>query len=138
MCRIGLSGRLTNLIHHSFYRSASASGRSTVVAFADVTASLGDVFVFDCPFPQREVSSGSSLRSIGMSSMLSSTTVRTGVRHLMIEAPVEGGDSAISRFLFRADVVRGVAMSRQVSRPVTIDAGATAGGGFNRAAGTSN
>ena len=108
------------------------------MTFTDVTASFGDVFVFDSPLPQREVSGSSSLRTIGMSSMLSSTTVGTGVRHLVIEAPVEGGDMAIPRFLFRADIVGGVAVSRQVSGPVTIDAGTAVGGGFNGTAGASN
>ena len=129
---------MTNLIHYSLYRGASMSGRSTIMTFADVTASFGDVLIFDCPLSQREVSGSSSLRTIGMSSMLSSTTIGTGVRHLVIEAPVEGGDTAIPRFLFRTDVVRGVAVSRQVSRPVTIDAGTAVGGGFDRTAGAGN
>ena len=129
---------MTDLFHYSLYRGAGASGRSTIMAFADVTASFGDVLVFDCPLSQREVSGGPSLRAIGMSGMLSSTTVKTGIRHLVVEAPVEGGDTAVPRFLFRANVVRGVAVSRQVSRPVTIDAGAAIGGSFDRTAGASN
>ena len=42
----------------------------------------------------------------------------------MVEAPVEGGDMAIPRFLLRANIMRGVAVSGQVSWPVAIDAGA--------------
>ena len=52
VCRVGLSGRMINLIHHSLYRGTSTSGRSTIMTLADVTASFGDVFIFDCPFPQ--------------------------------------------------------------------------------------
>ena len=129
---------MTHLFHYSLYRCTSTSGRSTVMAFADVAASFGDVLVLDCPLPQQEVSGSSSLRTIGVSGMLSTTTVRTGIRHLVIEVPVEGRDTAVPRFLFRADVVRGVAVSRQVSRPVTIDAGTAIGGSLDRAAGASN
>jgi hypothetical protein len=135
---IRIGGRPAYLIHHLFYRGAGSLSRSTVVAFADVAASFGDVFIFDCPFPQREVAGSSTLRAIGVSGMFSSTTIRTGVGHVMIEAPVEGGDTAIPRFLFRADVVRGVAVSRQVSRPVTIGTGTTVGSGFDGTAGASN
>ena len=108
------------------------------MTLADVAASFGDVLIFDCSLSQREVSGRSSLCTIGMSGMLSSATIGTGVRHLVIEAPVEGGDTAIPRFLFRTDVMGGVTVSRQVSRPVTVDAGTAVGGGFDRTAGASN
>ena len=70
--------------------------------------------------------------------MFSSAAVGADIRHFVVKAPVEGGDTAIPRFLFQANIVRGVAVSGQVSWPVTVDAGATVGGGFNRAAGASS
>ena len=70
--------------------------------------------------------------------MLATSAIRTHIGHVMIEATVVSGDAAISGLLLRTNVMRGVAMSCEVSGPMAIIAGGAASGerfdGSSRAA----
>ena len=56
------------------------------------------------------------------------TAVGASIGHVMVKVVVESGDATVPRLLFRANVVRSIAMPGEVSRPMTVDTGGVVGG----------